>query len=204
MSQLPAPGCHGPAAALRAAGAAALALLLAACAQLPATPPATQALPPLARGLPPVPGQISQTLSAVFGEREATLACGLSVTEGGWNTVCVNPLGLRVFTLGVAADGSVTAERGAAVPLQLDPRRVLADVQLAYWPLAALQAAYLGTGWRVTEPEPDTRRLWLDERVVAEVHYAGSSPWNGRLWLVNLRDGYALGIRSESTPVTPR
>lgn len=172
-------------------------LCLSACVQLPVAPVVGTALPPLAPGVPSVSGQISQTLSAVFGERELTLACGFSVTATDWHTVCVNPLGLRVFTLGMTADGSVTAERGAGVPEQLDARRVLADIQLAYWPLAALQSAYSGSGWRVTEPAPDTRRLWLDQRVVAEVHYAGSSPWNGRLWLVNLRDGYALAIHSD-------
>lgn len=183
-----------------------LALCLSACAQLPVIPAVSAALPPLAQGLPAVSGQISQTLSAVFGERELTLACGFSVTAIDWHTVCVNPLGLRVFTLGVAADGSVTAERGAGVPEQLDAHRVLADIQLAYWPLSALQTAYSGSGWRVTEPAPDTRRLWLDQRVVAEVHYAAASPWNGRLWLVNLRNGYALGIHSESvaTPSADR
>lgn len=175
-----------------------MALCLGACAQLPMAAATSTPLPPLAQGLPAVSGQISQTLSAVFGDRELTLACGFSVTATDWHTVCVNPLGLRVFTLGMTADGSVTAERGAGVPEPLDARRVLADIQLAYWPLSALQAAYSGSAWRVTEPAPDTRRLWLDQRVVAEVHYAGASPWNGRLWLVNLRDGYALGIHSES------
>lgn len=181
-----------------------LALCLGACAQRPVEPAAGTALPPLAQGLPSASGQISQTLSAVFGERELTLACGFSVTATDWHTVCVNPLGLRVFTLGMEADGRITAERGAGVPVQLDARRVLADIQLAYWPLPALQAAYRGSGWQVTEPAPDTRRLWLDQRVVAEVHYAGSSPWNGRLWLVNLRDGYALGIHSESAATAIR
>ena len=50
----------------------------------------------------------------IFGERELTLACGFSVTAADWHTVCVNPLGLRVFTLGMTASGSVTAERGAS------------------------------------------------------------------------------------------
>lgn len=179
----------------------ACALLLASCATAPepvsAPAQSTELLPPLASGLPNVSSQISQTLSAVFGERELTLSCGFSADAvTGWRTVCVNPLGLRVFTLGAAANGTLTAERGPGVPEQLDPARIAADVQLAYWPLSALEAAYANTRWRVTQPAPDTRRLWLDQRVVAEVHYADVNPWNGRLWLVNLRYGYVLAIQS--------
>lgn len=178
---------------------AACALWLTGCAVAPqqAATPEPDALPPLARSLPAFAGQVSQTLAAVFGERELTLSCGFSAGEQtGWRTVCVNPLGLRVFTLGVAGDGALTAERGPGVPEQLDPARIAADVQLAYWPLAALETAYANSRWRVTQPAPDTRRLWLDRRVVAEVHYGDVNPWNGRLWLVNLRYGYVLAIQS--------
>lgn len=186
---------------------AACAVLLAGCAGVPqqvaVSAPSAEVLPPLAKGLPALSGQVSQTLSAVFGERELTLSCGFSAeAASGWRTVCVNPLGLRVFTLGMAADGTLTAERGQGVPEQLDPARIAADVQLAYWPLPALEAAYANTRWRVTQPAPDTRRLWLDQRVVAEVHYGDTNPWNGRLWLVNLRSGYVLAIQSAPAAAT--
>lgn len=179
------------------------ALLLSSCAAQRSPPLAASGadeLPPIASDLPPLPAQAMQTLHAAFAEREESLQCGIGTANGGWRAVCVNPLGMRLLSLGVAADGQVTAERGLGVPEQLDPRRILADVQLAYWPLASLSAAYAGSPWRVSEPLSGTRRLWRDGRLAAEIHYADKDPWNGRLWLVNLRYGYTLAIRTETAP----
>lgn len=173
------------------------ALLLAACAhQPPASAPPS--LPPLAKGTPALPASASQTLYAAFGSTEAALSCGLKSGAGAWRAVCVNALGLRVLTLGVDAAGVVTAERGLGVPEALSPERVLADVQLALWPLADLQAAYAGSDWQVDEPVPSTRRLRLQNRLMAEVHYTSGAPWAGQLWLSNLALGYSLALITEA------
>ena len=168
--------------------------LLCGCAHAPTA--AGLELPPLAGpaafALPAV-----QTLEIALGSREERLQCALVNAEQGFQSICVNPLGMRVFTLGLGHDGTVTAERGPGVPEALDARRVLADVQLAGWPLAALEAAYAGSRWRVTQPTPDTRRQWLDDELVSEVHYAGTDA-RARHWLVNLRQRYTLGIRPEA------
>jgi hypothetical protein len=145
------------------------------------------------------PQASTQTLEIAFADRSERLQCALSGEATRWRSVCINALGLRVFTLALTADGQVTAERGAGVPAVLDAHRVLADVQLATWPLAALQAAYAGSRWRVAAVGTDTRRQYLDDRLVAEVHYAGDGA-QGRHWLVNLRQGYTLGVRPEAQP----
>ncbi len=183
---------------LRACCAAVMALLLAGCTQMPVMPTVTDELPPLVVGLPSLAGaQSGQTLTATFGDSEITLICGQSISDAGWRSVCVNPLGLRVFTLAIGRDGSATTERGAGVPQAIDARRVLADVQLASWPLAALEAAYAGSGWRVQAVGGDMRRLWLDGHLAAEVHYASAQGAAGLHWLVNLKQSYTLMIRPD-------
>ena len=173
------------------------ALPLLACAHAPARTTTVLPVPPLSlAAAPALPA--TQTLDIAFGSREDTLQCALASEASGWQSVCVNALGLRVFTLAVSATGAITAERGPGVPEALDARRVLADVQLAHWPLAALEAAYAGSPWQVTEASADTRRQWLDGELVSEVHYAGEGA-KARHWLVNLRQGYSLGI----TPGVP-
>lgn len=169
----------------------AAALSLAACAQAPMRAEGLP-LPPLAAfAVLEVPA--AQALEIAFGSREESLQCALASDAKRWQSICVNPLGFRVFTLGLDAAGNITAERGPGVPEALDPRRVLADVQLAAWPLPALEAAYSDSGWQVTQAAPDTRRQWFEGALVAEVHYAGAGP-KGRHWLVNLQQGYSLGI----------
>ena len=100
--------------------------------------------------------------------------------------------GQRVFT--ATYDGrAVTAERGAFVPADIEPERVLADMQLALWPLPALREA-LGERYEVAEPFAGVRRLKRSGRLIAEVHYAGDDPWSGRLWLVSFEHGYSLTV----------
>ncbi|MEW6168190.1 MAG: DUF3261 domain-containing protein [Pseudomonadota bacterium] len=166
--------------------------LLSACAALPPPPAAAPSLlPPASLG---ASHSVEQVLHAAHGAREATLQCIVDIVPERLRVVCVSALGQRVFTLEQTA-AELHAERAPFAPRQLAPQHILADLQLAYWPLAALQAA-VADGVRVLEPRAGLRRLQRGERIVAEVHYADADPWNGRLWLVNLEHGYSLDIRS--------
>lgn len=138
---------------------------------------------------------VEQILHAAYGEREATLQCIVQIDGAHLRVVGVTALGQRVFT--IEHDGtSIRAERSPFAPEQLRPEAILADIQLAYWPLAVLQAA-APPGTRVVEPRAGQRRLLRDGALIAEVHYADADPWNGRLWLVNAEHGYSLDIRSQ-------
>jgi hypothetical protein len=166
--------------------------LLSACAALPPPPAAELSLlPPASLG---ASRSVEQVLHAAHGAREAALQCIVDIVPERLRVVCLSALGQRVFTLEQTA-GELHAEREPFAPEQLAPQHILADMQLAYWPLDAVQAA-AADGVRVLEPRAGLRRLQRGERIVAEVHYADADPWNGRLWLVNLEHGYSLDIRS--------
>jgi hypothetical protein len=92
-------------------------------------------------------------------------------------------------------DGNVvSAQKSAFVPENVDPERVLADVQLALWPLPDVRQAFSQSGLEVTEPFAGVRRLRRGDALIAEVHYASADPWNGRLWFVNFQHDYSLTI----------
>ena len=178
-------------------GATAAALLLCGCASV-----ATTRLPPLAN-LPLLPPaalgatrSVQQVLHVAYGDQGATLSAVLTVTPQNVQVIGLNAVGLRLFTLDY--DGTtLKSERLPGLPEQIDPARVLADLELAFWPLTALQGALHDAGYQVTEPFARTRRLERDGKLVAEVHYAGD-PWSGRLWLSNFQFGYSLAV--DSTP----
>jgi hypothetical protein len=103
-------------------------------------------------------------------------------------------LGQRVLSFTFDADGLHPGpnEPGGAA------EQALRDLQLVAWPLPALQLAVAGTVWRIEEPRAGTRQVWRGPQLAAEIHYAGSSPWDGRAWLVNLEQRYTLGIESRA------
>lgn len=153
-------------------------------------PPAPALLPPASFG---GTARAEQILHVRRGERGQTLQCYVEVTPERLLLVGATAHGQRVLTATLDA-GGVRAE--SLLPDDaVAPEQVLADLQLALWPLAALQAG-LPPDWRVVEPHPGTRVALRDGETYAEIHYGGRTPWDGRLWLVNFRGRYSVDIDS--------
>jgi predicted exporter len=174
-----------------------LALLLGGCAtQLQRAPAKIPLAPPAALSA----RSASQVIHAIYGPRAMTLSTAIQLDAAGLKVVGLTATGLRLFT--VSWDGSVvSAQKSAFVPDKLDPERVLADVQLALWPLTAVQGAFGRAGLEVTEPFAGVRRLRRGDALIAEVHYTTPDPWNGRLWFVNFEFDYSLTI--DTTTAAP-
>jgi hypothetical protein len=140
---------------------------------------------------------VSQIVRGAFGARELTLHCVVTVKDGAMTLVGLNSLGVRLFT--IRYDGAaVQTETLPAMSGPLMPERLLADLQLVYWPLASLSTPMAAAGWQLTEPAAGVRRLRRGEQLVAEAHYSSGDPWSGRSWLVNFEFGYSLQIDSQA------
>jgi hypothetical protein len=140
---------------------------------------------------------VNQVVRGAFGARELTLNCVVTVKDGVVTLVGLNALGVRLFT--IRYDGNtVQSEAAPAMSGPLMPERLLADLQLVYWPLASLSKSLTTVGLQVSEPAPGVRRLRRGEQLVAEAHYSTSDPWSGRSWLVNFELGYSLQIDSQA------
>lgn len=172
-------------------GLAALALAtLAACA---APPPA--ATPPAGVSFRLPPASLGRTLA--WQQR-------LQVTTRGQAQPALDALleadaqGLRLALLGAGQtlarldwDGrSLQAEQAAGWPKEIPAERVLSDMQLALWPLAALQAALPADA--TLADEGPLRVLRQRGAVVTTVRGAGTL----QIELVNQAQGYTLRIDS--------
>ncbi|HMN44775.1 MAG TPA: DUF3261 domain-containing protein [Povalibacter sp.] len=171
------------------------ALLLTACASTPTAPaPSRPLVSPATLGSERA---VNQIVRGAIGAREMTINCVVTVKDGTMTVVGLSAMGVRLFTL--RYDGTtVQAEKGLPTPEQLTPERLLADLQLVFWPLASLQKPLQDAGWQVSEPATGTRRLRRGDLLVAEAHYADQDPWAGRSWLVNFEYGYSLQIDSKA------
>lgn len=167
-------------------------MLLSGCGLMPSRPPAPFAvLPPATYG-----GAVraEQVLTITRPGGASTLQAYVEIAPEKISVVGATALGQRVLTVSYD-DAGLHAGPSAKGP---DPESVLRDLQLVTWPLPALQQAVAGTHWRIEEPREGTRQLWRDDVPVAEIHYAGRSPWDGRSWLVNLEQRYTLDIESKA------
>src|SRR4051794_36099730 len=178
----------------------AAALPLVACQSAPRAVPAKPAMPGAdathpALAPPDAVGtrSASQVIHAAYGARQVVLRTAVETAPGRLDVVGVTATGQRVFS--AHYDGTtIDAQKSLFVPDKLDPERVLADMQLALWPLAAVQAAFRERGLTVTEPFAGLRRMTRGDALLAEVHYASTDPWGGRLWFVNFEFDYSLTI----------
>lgn len=152
--------------------------------------------PPLAPAVAALPRAAVQTLHVARGDRSLVLQCALDVAPGGWKTACVTATGQRLFTLEVDAAGQARLEGDPAQVGSLDGARMAADIQLALWPIEALQQAQRGSRWSTHDVSSRTRRLLHEQHLVAEVHYCGDDPWSGISWIANYRERYSLEIRT--------
>jgi len=140
---------------------------------------------------------VSQVVRGAFGSREFTFNCAVTVKDGAMTLVGTNSLGLRLFT--VRYDGkTVQSEMAPAVQGSLLPERLLADLQLVFWPASTLEEPLRQAGWQLTQPATGIRRLRHGEELIAEAHYSSADPWSGRSWLVNFEFNYSLQIESQA------
>jgi hypothetical protein len=137
-----------------------------------------------------------QILRAAFGAHDLVLRCVVHASPEQVEVIGVTAVGQRAFS--VLWDGhSWKLDAAPEVPAAMRPEFLLSDLELALWPLSALQEAYRTTGWEVSEPGGGIRRLRHNGQLVAQVVYASSDPWTGRYSISNFRYGYALAIENE-------
>ncbi|WP_432261415.1 DUF3261 domain-containing protein [Cupriavidus sp. TMH.W2] len=88
-------------------------------------------------------------------------------------------------------DGAtLQVSRAPWAPAELQPERILSDLQLALWPAAAIRAA-LPAGWSF-DAAPALRQLRQGSEIVAEIRF----PDAATTLFVQHRDGYRLTIRN--------
>ncbi len=160
-----------------------------------ATRPANEAAPLFALAPSALPGGLAeqQRLAFEHGDRRDTVDAQVEVDAEAVRLVIH---GQGQVALRLAWDGeTLEQQRMPGLPASLDGARVLSDLQLVFWPVAALRSELPG-GW--TLREAGTRRVLSDPRgTVAWVEREAATT---RV-LHQVRLGYRLRI--DSVPLTP-
>lgn len=164
----------------------ALTLLLGGCALL--RPDNATPLPGGGYWRPLAPDRLGQSLSAVqrvtgqFGEHRALLVFYLEVSGDHLALVGTTPDGTELFSL-EQNGAAMNVKASPLLPPQMRPQAVLADLQLAFWPAAAVSAGLAGSGLELVEqplPEGGARRLFKrDGEIVVAIDYRAADPWRG-------------------------
>ena len=157
-------------------------------------------LMPLAPPLGPS-RRIVQQLTAVWPGRQETLLCVLELDSRRMAMAGLTGDGLSLFDL--SYDGTtLQSDKNPLLPESVAPELIIADLQLVYWPVAALQKM-LPRPWRL-EADSHHRRLYFNEEPRVDVHYlAPDAIWPKAVELVNHRYNYRLQIKTISYEALP-
>jgi hypothetical protein len=148
--------------------------------------------------------RIVQQLTAHWPGRDETLLCVLELDSRHIAMAGLTPDGLSLFDL--SYDGqTLRADKNPLVPKTLVPELIVADLQLAYWPLDKLRQQ-LPKSMKL-EAGPGFRRLIGQGQPLAEVRYSNpdgltqASAWPKSVELNHLKYHYRLTIRTVSYEV---
>lgn len=152
-------------------------------------------LMPLAPPLGPS-RRVMQQLTAFWPGRQETLLCLLELDDQRIAMAGLTNDGLSLFDL--TYDGkTMRSDKNALLPDIVAPETIIADLQLVYWPLAALKKS-LPERWRLAA-NAGSRRLYFNEELRVDVHYLGPDAiWPRNVELVNHRYHYRLQIKTIS------
>lgn len=167
-------------------------VVLSACSTLEREPEVKPWLPLLS------PDSLRQSVAAVqtvTGRRdgkEYVLIFQIEIEPRRMVMVGSTPGGNSLFSLEYR-DGGLNMTVSPMVPAQLDPAWVLADFQMTFWPLPALEEALAVSPCRIRQQASRRELLCGGERVV-RIEYSGPSPWQGPVNFYNERWGYEYTI----------
>jgi len=96
-----------------------------------------------------------QKLSAEFNGQTAVMLMQLEIDKNSVRLAMLNPTMISLFSLEDNGEQIVTT-RSPMIPDKIDPKYVLADIQLSYWPLAVLTPSLRRSGLNLTEVSTTT------------------------------------------------
>lgn len=140
---------------------------------------------------------LSQLVVGAFQGQSQTLRVEVEVMPTRLVMVGLTPLGVPLFTL-VQASGGIEVDAPGAGRLPFDPRHVLSDFQIAFWPAKVLEQRFQSLGLRLADRPADGRRQVLGEdgEILVEVTYLDKASIGGDIVIEHFDQPYRLQIET--------
>ena len=183
-------------------------LVATACAGTPSPEPARNQAPQFLSLSPESLGRslsLSQLVTGDYGDKSYTMRFEVEITPARLAIAGLSPLGVTLFTLVQDQGGSIVVTQ-LKKQTPLNPRNILFDLYLTYWPSKALQAALSQLSMQLDKiAEGSVRRVrGPGGDVIAEITYPPKNLKNGEIVIQHFDFPYRLRIITLEARGTPR
>jgi len=140
---------------------------------------------------------LSQLIVGEFQDRQQSLHVEVEVTPARLVVVALTTVGVPIFTLEQIGT-EITLETLGDESLPFDPRHMLSDFQIAYWPKDALAAAFQSMEMILRGDAADGLRevLSVDNAVLVAVTYPKGADRMGDIVIEHFDPPYRLQIKT--------
>lgn len=143
---------------------------------------------------------LSQLVVGEFLDERRSMHVEVEVTPTRLIVVGLTPVGVPLFTLEQEA-GEIKVETLGTKSLPFNPRHMLSDIQIAYWPIAALRNKFQSFGLTVRQVASQSLREVLGEsgEVLVAVTYHNNADKLGDITVEHFDPPYRLQIKTFKT-----
>lgn len=147
---------------------------------------------------------LSQIVTGTYDGREQKMRFELDIGPSRLAVVGLSPLGVTLFTI-IQDKNDIKVETAAKGQIPFDPRHMLFDIYLTYWPKAVLRPALARLGMRLDDMEGGKfRRVrGVDGKLIAEIRYPPKRKNTERIVIQHFDHPYRLSIQTLETLGTP-
>lgn len=143
-----------------------------------------------------------QQVTLHYRGRTRSMQVALRVAPDNLTLIGLSGIGQRLFTLGWNGN-TIQRSRGLADDKRLPADRILADLELAHWPLAALRTALADSDLRL-EQLGETRTVWRGDTLLWIAYRGGDEPWHSPMTIYNARLNYRLDVKPLAFNASPQ
>lgn len=137
---------------------------------------------------------MTQIVELSFLEQKYELIFQVEISHEQIVLVGITPTGTRVFTL-IYDGNSIELEGISSVIEKIKPAHLLADLQLSYWPKAALQSSFTPLNIELVETN-NARHFKSKNGNIIEIHYSSTPKFSGSLDFINQVRNYKIHIKT--------
>ncbi len=151
---------------------------------------------------------VLQDVIGKYDKKEYRFISQMELHKDAFVVVGVSPVGKRLFSIELK-NGVLHSEVSELMPENFNPAYVMADIQLAHWPVESVKNSLRGGDIKVVEVSDlknnsknkpkRLRQIWHNGKKIIEVEYQNADRWSSLVIYEHIERAYSVTSRMLET-----